>query len=260
MAPFRDAVLGEVLTSPTSAGTLSLEVSPRYVTVALAGQHLAIADGLVTITRAARRGVRKVTRPIGARLMVARGTPSEGVGLWLEVAPGEVERVFGAEPRDLIRTADGLASLRQLERIARRMASALSSFSSGVREAIEIGPTADRGLDKVLFADHGDHIMLYRRSLFRARARRVLDAHEDGRVVIQTAAGETTVRCTSRFGCNVIGDYVRFTTDAGDDLARVSLPWVTRGDRDEIARRIGEVFERAKARTLVEVSASRQIA
>lgn len=246
MAPFRDAAHGEVMTSPTSAGTLSLEVAARYVTVALAGTHVAIADGNLTITRKARRRMRRVTRPIGARLMVARGTPSEGVGLWLEVEPGEVERVFGAEPRDLIQSADGLASLRQLERVTRRMASALSGFSSGVREAVEIGPSSDHGLDKVLFADHGDHITLYRRSLFRSRARRVLDAHEDGRVMIQTASGETTIRCTSRFGCNVIGDYVRFNTDAGDDLARVSLPWVTRGDREEVARRIGDVIERGR--------------
>jgi hypothetical protein len=246
MAPFRDAVAGELLTSPTSSGTLSLEVAPRHVTVALGGLHLAISDERMTITRAARRRVRRVVRPIGARLIVARGTPSEGVGLWLEVEPGEVERVFGAEPRDLIRSDDGLVALRQLERITRRLASALAGLARGVRDAIEIGPTGDRGLDKVLFADHGDHITLYRRSLFRARARRVLDAHEDGRVVIQTAVGETEVRVTSRFGCNVIGDYVRFTSDAGDDLARVSLPWVTRGDRDEISRRIGEVLVRGR--------------
>jgi hypothetical protein len=247
MGPFRDALAGEVLTSPTSAGTLSLEVAPRYVTVALAGVHLAISDGFVTITRVARRRTARVVRPIGSRLMVARGTPSEGLGVWLEVAPGEVERVFGAEPRDLIRNADGLVSLRQLDRVTRRLMAALAIHARGVREATEIGPAADRGLDKVLFADHGDHVTLYRRSLFRARARRVLDAHEDGRVVIPTAGGEATVRCTSRSGCNVIGDYVRFNTDAGDDLARVSLPWVTRGDREEIARRIGEVFERGRA-------------
>ncbi len=247
MAPFRDAVAGEVLTSPTRAGVLSLEVAPRHVTLALAGLHLAISDGRLTITRAARRRMRRVVRPIGARLIVARGTPSEGVGLWLESAPGEVERVFGAEPRDLIRSDDGLLSLRQLERVTRRLATALSGLACGVREAIEIGPTADHGLDKVLFADHGDHITLYRRGLFRARARRVLDAHEDGRVVIHTAAGETEVKVTNRYGCNVIGDYVRFTSEAGDDLARVSLPWVTRGDRDEIARRIGEVLVRRSA-------------
>jgi hypothetical protein len=33
------------------------------------------------------------------------------------------------------------------------------------------------------------------------------------------------------------------------DLAHVSLPWVSRGDREEIARRIGEVVERGRLAT-----------
>jgi hypothetical protein len=52
--------------------------------------------------------------------------------------------------------------------------------------------------------------------------------------------------CASGFTCSVIGDYVRFTSPAGDDLAHVSLPWVSRGDREEIARRIGQVVERGR--------------
>ncbi|HUQ04985.1 MAG TPA: hypothetical protein VM261_20925 [Kofleriaceae bacterium] len=244
MAPFRDALSGEVMTSPTSAGTLSLEVAPRHVVVALANVQLAVSEGILTITRAARRRVRRVVRPIGSRLIVARGLPSEGVGIWLESAPGVVERVFGAEPRDLIRTDDGLAALRQLDRLVRRLAQALTGVGRGVREALEIGPSADRGLDKVLLADFGDHMTIYRRSLFHARARRLIDVFEDGRVVVHSPSGEVRVTCHTRFGCSVIGDYVRFTTPSGDDLVRVSLPWVTRGDRDEIARRIGEVVER----------------
>ncbi len=247
MAPFRDALAGEVMTSPTSAGVLSLEVAPRHVTIALADVQIAISESILTITRAARRGVRRVVRPIGARLIVARGMPSEGVGLWLEATSGEVERVFGAEPRDLIRSDDGLAALRQLDRLTHRLAAAVAGLSRGVRAAVEIGPAADRGLDKVLFADFGDHVTLYRRSLFRARSRKLLEAYQDGRVVIPTPSGEVRIMCQSRFGCTVIGDYVRFTTPAGDDLAHVSLPWVTRGDRDEIARRIGAVFERGAA-------------
>jgi hypothetical protein len=244
MAPFRDALSDEVMTSPTSAGTLSLEVAPRHVVVALADVQLAVSEGILTITRAARRRVRRVVRPIGSRLIVARGLPSEGVGIWLESAPGEVERVFGAEPRDLIRNEDGLAALRQLDRLVRRLAQALASVGRGVHDALEIGPAADRGLDKVLLADFGDHVTLYRRSLFHARARRLLDAFADGRVLIHTPSGDVQVTCQTRFGCSVIGDYVRFTTPSGDDLARVSLPWVTRGDREEISRRIGEVIER----------------
>ncbi|KAB2892990.1 MAG: hypothetical protein F9K40_17500, partial [Kofleriaceae bacterium] len=76
MAPFRDALADEVMTSPTSAGTLSLEVAPRHVVVALADVQLAVSEGLLTITRAARRRVRRVVRPIGSRLIVARGLPS----------------------------------------------------------------------------------------------------------------------------------------------------------------------------------------
>lgn len=246
MAPFRDALADEVMTSPTSAGTLKLEVAPRHVVVALADMQLAVSEGLLTITRAARKRVRRVVRPIGSRLIVARGLPSEGVGIWLEARPGEVERVFGAEPRDLILSDDGLSALRQLDRLIRRLSSALANVGRGVREAHEIGPAADRGLDKVLMADFGDHVTVYRRSLFHARARRLLDIHEDGRVVIPTPAGEVRVVCRTRFTCSVIGDYVRFTTPAGDDLAHVSLPWVTRGDREEIARRIGEVVERGR--------------
>lgn len=241
MAPFRDALADEVMTSPTSAGMLSLEVAPRHVVVALADVQLAVSEGLLTITRAARRRVRRIVRPIGARLIVARGLPSEGVGIWLESSPGEVERVFGAEPRNLITSTDGLAALRQLDRLTRRLASALAGVGRGVREALEIGPSADRGLDKVLLADFGDHMTVFRRSLFHARARRLLDVHDDGRVVVPTPSGEVRVMLRTRFCCSVIGDYVRFTTPAGDDLAHVSLPWVTRGDREEIARRIGEV-------------------
>lgn len=247
MAPFRDALADEVMTSPTRAGTLSLEVAPRHVTVALADVQLAIAEGVLTITRAARRRARRVVRPIGARLVVARGLPSEGVGIWLESRPDQVERVFGAEPRDLITSADGLTALRQLDRLVRRMTGALAALGGGVRQALEIGPAGDRGLDKVLFLDFGDHVSLYRRSLFHPRAVRVLDAHESGLVVIPTRSGEVRITCRSRFGCSVIGDYVRFTTPAGEDLASVSLPWVSRGDRDEIARRLGEIFERGRS-------------
>lgn len=243
MLPFREALNGELLTSPTRAGTLSLEVAPRYVTISLAGVQLAISEGLLTITRAAHRRIRRVVRPLGGRLFVARGLPSEGVGLWLEIRPGEVERVFGAEPRDLI-AHDGLAALRQLDRLIRRMASALSAMGRGVRGAVEVGPAGDHGLDKVLVADFGDHLTLYRRSLFRSHARRVLDAYDDGRIEIPSGHGTTTIVCRSRFMVQVIGDYLRFTSPAGDDLARVSLPWIAREDRGALAERIGEFVER----------------
>lgn len=245
MAPFRDALGGEVLACPISGGTLQLELAPHHVALVLADLQLVIARGTITLSRALRRGVRRVVRPIGSRLVVARGLPSEGVALWLEDEPGEVERVFGVEPHDLY-AADGLWALRQLDRLSRRLGQAIGAMGRGVKGALEIGPASDRGLDKILVADHGDHLTVFRRSLFRHRARRVLDAWADGRVVLPTPRGDQTITCRSRFAVQVIGDYVRFTTPTGDDLARIGLPWLSREDREELVTRIGDMVERSR--------------
>lgn len=241
--PFRDAVGGEVLSCPTSAGTLQLELAPHHVALVLADLQLVIARGTLTLTRALRRGVRRVVRPVGERLIVARGLPSESVGLWVEDEDASVERVFGVEPRDLY-AADGLWALRQLDRVSRRLGQAVANLGPGVRGALEIGPRGDRGMNKVLVTDHGDHLTVFRRSLFRRRARRVLDAHADGRVVLPTPRGDTTIACRSRFAVQVIGDFIRFTTPGGDDLARIALPWLAREDREELVARIGAMVER----------------
>lgn len=245
MAPFRDALGGEVLACPTSGGTLQVEFAPHHVALVLADLQLVISHGSVVLTRALRRGVRRVVRPIGSRLVVARGLPSEGVGLWLEDRPGEVERLFGVEPHDLY-AADGLWALRQLDRLSRRLAQSVHSLGQGVKSALEIGPSADRGVDKILLTDHGDHLTVFRRSLFRPRARRIVEAWADGRVVIPTARGELAFRCRTRFSVQVIGDYIRFTTAAGDDLARIGLPWLSREDREELVTRLGAMVERSQ--------------
>ena len=255
MAPFRDALGGEVLACPTSGGTLQLELAPHHVALVIADLQLVIARGTITLTRAVRRGVRRVVRPIGARLVVARGLPSEGVGLWIEDRQGEVERVFGVEPHDLY-ADDGLWALRQLDRLARRLGQAVASLGHGVKGALEIGPASDRGLDKVLVTDHGDHLTVFRRSLFRARARRILEAWSDGRVVLPTPRGDLAIPCRTRFAVQVIGDYVRFTTPAGDDLARVSLPWLSREDREELVLRIGQMCERHRLVAATEPAAA----
>jgi len=59
------------------------------------------------------------------------------------------------------------------------------------------------------------------------------------------AVREITVR--SRHGVTVVGDYVRFADPEGVDLAKVAIPWVTPEDRDELARRIGQLIDRAPA-------------
>lgn len=245
MAPFRSNLAGELLTSPTMEGTLSLEVAPRHVALELRDLKLAITDGTIVLTRALRRGVKRVVQPIRGRLVVARGLPGEAIGLWHEARPDEVERVFGVEPRALM-SDEGLAALSQLDRLARRLGQAIAELGRGARAALEIGPSGAHGLDKVLAIDDGDRFTLYRRSLFRRTARRVLTAGADGAVAIATPRGDVRVTCRSRFGVTIFGDYLRFSTPAGDDLARVALPWIDRADRDELARRIGEVIERGQ--------------
>ena len=243
MAPFRSNLVGELLTSPTRGGTLSLEVAPRHVALRLADLQLAITDGTLILSRALRRGMRRVVQPIVGRLVVARGLPREAIGLWHETRPGEVERVFGAEAHALIND-DGMVALRQLDRLARRLGQALGELGRGARAALEIGPSGARGLDKVLVIDDGDRLTVYRRSLFHSRARRVLSASTAGEITIATSRGDVRVTCRSRFGVSVLGDYLRFSTPAGDDLARIALPWIAREDRDELACRIGQVIER----------------
>lgn len=251
MAPFRSSLAGELLTSPTLEGTLSLEVAPRHVALRLADLQLAITEGTLVLSRAVRRGVRRVVHPIRGRLVVARGLPSEAMGVWHEARPDEVERVFGVEPRALM-SADGLAALSQLDRLARRLGQAIAELGRGARAALEIGPAGAHGLDKVLAIDDGDRFTLYRRSLFRHHARRVLTAGADGKIVISTSKGELHVTCRSRFGVSILGDYLRFSSPSGDDLARVALPWIDRNDRDELVRRLGEVVERGLALDLPE--------
>ena len=39
---------------------------------------------------------------------------------------------------------------------------------------------------------------------------------------------------SSKFGITVSGDYIRFIDRHGTDLARLSIPWITREDREEL--------------------------
>jgi hypothetical protein len=46
---------------------------------------------------------------------------------------------------------------------------------------------------------------------------------------------------SSKFGITVSGDYIRFIDRHGTDLARLSIPWITREDREELAKRISQL-------------------
>jgi hypothetical protein len=235
VAPYRAGELTEALEAPTRTHPLRLEVAPRHVVLVHGPRRVTITDDYLVVADTSRRGRRR--KPFsrrGARLFLARDVPHDDVGLWIASDDERAQRVFGVEPADLI-AEDGLVRLRALDRLVARLRAALAP--RGGPRAVEIG----RGLDKVLLLDHGDHLVAYVRPLFRAEARRAVDVHRDGRVIV---AGDppVRVRCRSRFGVTLLGDYVRFADPRGVDLARVPVRWVCREDREELARRFGDML------------------
>jgi hypothetical protein len=231
---YRGSEAGDVLVAPTRAGPLRLEIGPRQIALRLGDRVFHLVGDHLTLDG---RREKKSTHKLIGRIWVARDVPHDDLGVWEEVEGGHVRRVFGAEPRSLIET-DGLDALRALDRLVVRLKAALAPHAGDVVRAVELG----RGLDKVLVLDHGDRYEVFQRPLFRDAARWTLEAHRDGRVVVGEGKERRTITCRSRFGVTVIGDYVRFADPSGLDLARVSIPWINREDRDELARRIGELI------------------
>jgi hypothetical protein len=230
---YRGDDAGAVLEAPTAQGMLRVELAPRRITLTLGDRTVQIADRFVTLVEAKKQ---ESLRIVG-RLLVARDVPHEDLGIWIELKdkqPG-MRRIFGVEPVSLMEPA-GLPALQRLDAVSARLRAAVAEHAGDVRRAIEIG----RGLDKILFADHGDHHAVYARRLFRDRARLAVSIYDAGRIVI-TDGPEIVM--TSKFGITVSGDYIRFIDRQGTDVARVSIPWIAREDREELARRIGQLVE-----------------
>ena len=225
---------GDVLEAPTAKGTLHVELAPRAIQLTVAARTLYVVDKVATLVehrRTQRRASFKVEQ-----LALARDVPHEDLGIWIAL-PGGMKRVFGVEPVNLLEPG-GLAALAALDKLAARLRTALAEHAGDIYRAVEIG----RGLDKVLLADHGDRFVIYARRLFRDRARLAMAIHDDGRIVIH-GDKPTEVSVRSRFGITVVGDYLRFAAPDGRDLARISIPWITPEDRDELARRIGQLVD-----------------
>lgn len=243
MSAYRDGDGHGSIEAPTRAGLLTLAIGPRELRLALDVKSVLIQGDFVTFEEQHKRkggAGKKASERLGARrLLVARDVPHEDLGLWLELADGGMRRVFGAEPKDLI-AADGLAALRALDALALRLKSALVERSGDVRRAVEVG----RGLDKVLLLDHGARLVLYKRELFRDRARRACEVHRDGTIIVVDKNGEQRATCRDRHSVSLLGDYIRFSDPTGLDLVRVAVPWVTREDREELARRFGDLVHR----------------
>ncbi|MEP6865360.1 MAG: hypothetical protein ABJE66_32375 [Deltaproteobacteria bacterium] len=222
---------GHVVEAPTAGGPLRLELGPRRITLTAGGRTLQIADQFVTLVEAKKQESLRIE----GRVLVARDVPHEDLGVWVELTdrnPG-MRRIFGVEPVSLLEQ-HGLAALHKLDLLGTRLRTALSEYSGDVRRASELG----RGLDKVLLVDHGDYHAVYARKLFRDRARLALSIYDNGRMVIVDGP---EVVMSSKFGITVSGDYIRFIDKHGTDLARLSIPWITREDREELAQRISQL-------------------
>ncbi|MEZ4366458.1 MAG: hypothetical protein R2939_09260 [Kofleriaceae bacterium] len=239
MAPFRGNEGGDLLEAPVAGATLRLEIGPRSVTLILPTQRLIVAEGVLTLVTRGRRRERRESIKLPGPLWVARDVPHEDLAVWIAQDPRavRVRRVMGVEPRPLI-DEGGLDALRALDRLALRLRQALAAVLGPSPRAIELG----RGLDKLLVVEHEDHTDCYQRPLFQGEAGRSLTVSADGRVVIHEGRPiELVVR--SRYGITVLGDYLRFSDPSGLDLGRVSIPWIDREDRLELARRLGERVE-----------------
>lgn len=233
---YRGDDAGQALEAPTAEGVLRATLAPGRIELAVAHRTLTIEGRTATLVDAKdRRGSMRIE---GA-LVIARDVPREDLGVWIELpTPGgsAMRRIFGVEPVSLFH-ADGLVALKRLDTLSQRLRASLADLAGDVRRAIELG----RGLDKVLLADHGDRYVIYARRLFRDRARFAMAIYRDGRVVVPDGRELREFRVTSKFGITVRGDYVRFADPEGTDLGRVAIPWIAAEDRDEIARRIGQL-------------------
>jgi hypothetical protein len=258
---YRGDDAGDALEAPTHEGILKVVLGPNRVDLAVAQRSLHILDRVATLVEHKKqKQERRGSVKIAGNLVVARGFPREDVGIWIERLPTDkptrkpkrkpkdeakplpsMQRIFGVEPVSLLER-DGLGALGRLELVAQRLRAHLGDLAGDVRRAIEIG--SGHALDKVLLADHGDHYTFYARRLFRDRARFAMAVYADGRIVVPDGKQLREVNVTSKFGITVRGDYVRFADRHGTDLAKVSLPWLGPEDRDDVARRIGQLVDR----------------
>jgi hypothetical protein len=230
---YRGDGASDALEAPTADGTLRVEVGPRRISLRVADRALHVADKFATIID----GKRQESLELSGRLVAARDVPREDLGIWIELAPGGMRRIFGVAPLSTLEPG-GLAALQRLDVVAQHVRTAVAEFSGDVRRAIELG----RGLDKILLAEHADHHAVYARRLFRDRARLAISVYA-GRIVIHDKV-DREVAIPPKALTIVTGDYIRFTDPHGTDLDRVSIPWISSTEREELARRIAQLVER----------------
>lgn len=253
---YRGEDAGDVLEAETLDGTLAVSLGANRIALSVGPKSLHLVDKVATIVEdtGPKKKPRRTSFAI-AGIVFARGIPKEDLGLWIEAtedraspkaARTSMRRIFGISPISLFDDR-GLRALAKLDSVALRLRSAVEDYAAAVgiwsARAVEIG--GGHALDKVLFADYGDHHGVYARKLFRDRARLLASVHDDARVIVPDGKVIHEVQLTSKFGITVRGDFIRFADKHGLDRVRISVPWVGPEDREELARRIGQLVHRA---------------
>ncbi len=249
--PYRDAVAADDNRTSTRDGSVTLEVAPRHVLLTVGDEYtLSVTQRFASLTRMVRNKPRKRALKLErARLLVARAVPTDDIGIWHEHKPGVVTRLLGFRKHGLDSTDDLDKMWREYDDLVNRLQRALIPHAHEVKRSMEVGIGADR----VLIMDFGDHLRFHVRRLFRERQRRAFEVHGDGTIVVsppathhEMAIGERVRRglgntdhrftCTFQYGVTTMGDYIRFVSQQGDDLGRISLPWLRTEDRHELAK------------------------
>lgn len=242
VGPYREADASESFEVDAREGRARLELGPRWFRLGM-GERLAlsVAEDFATVVKTNKRRRRKQrSLRLGheMRLLLARGVPTNDIGIWYEGAPGVAERLIGLRPPELLDDA-AMRAWQVVDRMAQRLRAAVAPHSPGVERAIEVG----QGADRVLIVDFGEGIELYVRRLFRERARRAMTVYRDGTVMLMVKNRERRIQCHSRYGVTVLGDYIRFADPTGEDLGALSVPWVTPEDRKFVVHLIGQLIE-----------------
>ena len=239
-APYRELAAPPTYQAPSRDGTVNLEVGPQHVRLDLGERlRLTVAGSVATWVRHRRGSSHRRELTLSQRcLWVVRSVPTGDLALWYERRPGLVERLGGVKavgPFD----AGVLAAWRALDRVADELARALAAHGGGATEAVEVG----RGHHRVVLVQLAERLVIYARPLFRERPRRTLEVCRDGSLVVPGRSHDGRARIAHRSQVTASGDRIRFTTGDGRDLVSLWLPWIAPEDRQEIARRLGDLVD-----------------
>jgi hypothetical protein len=239
-APYRELAAAPSYQAPSRDGTVSLEVGPQHLRLVLGERlRLTVAGSVATWVRHRRGASHRRELALSQRcLWAVRSVPTGDLALWYERRPGLVERLGGVKPVAPF-DAGALAAWRALDRVAEELARALAAHAGGATEAIEVG----RGHHRVVMVQLAERLVLYARPLFRERPRRTLEVCRDGSLVVPGRGRDDSARIATRSQVTASGDRIRFTTGDGRDLVSLWLPWIAPEDRQEIARRLGDLVD-----------------